>query len=49
MSLHRALVTVGKMVLRLVFSRRIATSFFHQRGNNTPPKDFNVPKNYDVL
>ncbi len=23
--------------------------FFHQRGNNTPPKDFNVPKNCDVL
>jgi len=24
-------------------------SFFHQRGNNTPPKDFNVPKNWNVL
>ena len=23
--------------------------FFHQRGNNTPPKDFSVPKNCNVL
>jgi hypothetical protein len=23
--------------------------FFHQRGNNTPPKDFNVPKNCNML